>query len=207
MHRQSRRIEILAYLASESLSIAEFNVIHFAHYASCPPVTMIRMSRAESLGGHRVWPASTPQSCRDAVASLMAKGSLQLIDDATLGRIEAEMIADPVFGPINGLPQVGDLDFTKEGAALWRQINRELFERDEAEHWTGLGEEGSVVYFATSESTLRRLIDDDQRTSGREILSVSEFVSIGPWRDRWWDVIMRQGFRVTLTYGPMIDDA
>jgi hypothetical protein len=205
MHRHPYRMKILAYLARESLSIAEFNVIHFAHYASCPPVTMIRMAHAESLGS-RVWPTSSRRACRDAVASLMTKGLLQLIDDAALGRIEAEMIAEPAFGPIDGLPQLGDLDFTKEGATFWRQIRRELFEWDEAKHWTGLGDADSEEFFATSESTLRRLIDDEWRRSGREILSVSDIVEIGPWRDRWWDVIMHQGFRATVTYGLMLDE-
>jgi hypothetical protein len=86
MPHHLRRTQILAYLARESLSVAEFNVIHFAHYASCPPITMIRMAHAESLG-FKAWPESTRPACRDAVASLMAKGLLQLIDDAALRRI------------------------------------------------------------------------------------------------------------------------
>lgn len=206
MDRQLRREQILAYLARESLSVAEFNVIHFAHYASCPPATLIRFAHAESLG-HGAWPSSTQEACRYAVNSLMAKGLLQLIDDAALLRIEVEMIAEPAFGPISDLPRLGDLDFTKDGAALWRRILRDLLHQDPAEHCTGLGDEDSEVFYATSEATLRRAIEFHLRVSGREILSVSETDTIGPWRDRWWNVIMEQGFRATVTHGAMIDDA
>jgi hypothetical protein len=205
MRRHPYRMKILAYLASQSLSVAEFNVIHFAHYASCPPRTMIRMAHAESKAG-RAWPTSSPRACRDAVASLMTQGILQLIDDAALRRIEAKMIAEPAFGPVDGLPDFGDLDFTSEGGALWHRISRELFDRNDSDFWTGLGEEDSMTLYACSESTLRQQIDHDSRFSGREIIAVSDIVPIGPWRDRWWNAIMGQGFRATVTYGAMLDE-
>jgi hypothetical protein len=206
MARQARRLKILAYLARESLSVAEFNVIHFAHYASCPPLTMIRMAHAESVGFPHSCPASSRVECRYAVSSLMEKGLLQIIDDAALRRIEAAMLAEPAFGPLDGLPDFGDLDFTSEGGALWRQINREVFESDEDNFWTGLGEDDSMTFYAASESTLRRLVADDPRHSGREILSVSDIVAIGPWRDRWWNDIMERGFCATLAYRPRPDE-
>jgi hypothetical protein len=206
MRSHFRRSQILTYLASQSLSIAEYNVIHLIHYASYPPVDCVRMAQAESLAGHRVWPASSRSACRDAVASLMLRGVLQLIDANALRRIEAEMVAEPAFGPLSGLPELGDIDFTREGGALWRRIDRELFECDEADFWTGLGEEDSMTFYATSEATLRRQLVDESRFSGREILSVSEIAAIGPWRDRWWDPIMERGYRATVTYGAMLDE-
>ncbi len=205
MQRHLLRMKILAFLARESLSVAEWNVLHFAQYASCPPRTMIRFAHRESLFP-RGWLPSSRAGCRGAVASLMAKGFLQLIDDAALHGIEARMIAEPAFGPLSGLPDFGDLDFTEEGATLWRRIRLEVFEQEVAEHWTGLGDEDSMVFFATSESTIRRLIDDEARNSGREIFSASDIASIGPWRDRWWNDILDRGFRTTVTYGPMLDE-
>ncbi len=202
-----RRLKILAYLAQQSLSVAEYNVLLHIHYDSNPPVACIRMAHAESLAGHRVWPASSPRACRDAVTSLMGRGILQLIDDAALQRIEAEMIAEPAFGPLAGLPDLGDIDFTREGGAFWHRVDGELNHKGEADFWTGLGEEDSMTYYAVSEATLHRLIDDEPRFSGREIIGVGEIVAIGPWRGRWWNAIMDQGFRVTLTYRPQPDEA
>jgi hypothetical protein len=117
------------------------------------------------------------------------------------------MVSHPAFGPYDGLPELGDLDFTTEGGALWRRINRELFEQDETEHWTGRGDSDSMEWIATSESTIRRLIGEEECNSGREIVAVSEIVSVGPWRDRWWDVIYEQGFLATVTYRPEPEDA
>ncbi len=199
------RLKTLAYLARESLSVAEYNVLCFAHYGSHPPRTMIRFAHRESIG----WPIRPPSSraaCRGAAASLMAKGLLQIIDDAALLRIEAEMAANPAFGPFRGLPEFGDLDFAKAGAILWRRIVRELFEQDESKHWTGQGDADSMEFIATSESILREQISHDLRYSGREVISVSDITAIGPWRDHWWDDIFEQGFRATLTYRPEPED-
>jgi hypothetical protein len=210
MRRHPYRMKILAYLASQSLSVAEFNVIHFAHYASCPPRMMIRMAHAESIGVPDFCPASSRADCRDAISCLMGKGLLQIIDDAALRRIDAKLTAEPAFGPIDGLPDLGDLDFTSEGGALWQRINRELFNGNDSDFWTGLGEadtEDTMTLYACSESTLRQQIDHDSRFSGREILAVSEIVPIGPWRDRWWNAIMEQGFQAILTYGASLDEA
>jgi hypothetical protein len=199
------RMKILAYLARESLTVGELNIISMTHYASLPPRSMIRMAHAESLDGP-AWPPSSRLACRDAIVSLMARGWLQIIDDAALRGIEAQMAFAPAFGPYDGLPEFGDLDFTNEGGSIWRRINRDLFGQDEAEHWTGLGDSESFEYVATSESILRRLLDDETRTSGREILSVSDIVPIGPWRDRWWDAIMVEGYRASGTYRPWPED-
>src|SRR4051794_17254089 len=64
----------------------------------------------------------TQEEAQVALTACLGKGWLQVIDDVALAKIAGELQEGRLLGPINGLPEVGDVDFTHAGAELWKRL-------------------------------------------------------------------------------------
>ena len=143
---------------------------------------------------YRYGDSVTEESCRAALAACLAKGWLQVIDDAALADIAARLHAGGVLGPVYDLPEVGQVDFTATGAGLSRQI----FDRDGPRPpfaSTDVVREKTARYFrsrevAASEAASFWVEYDD-------VVAVSVPTPTGPWRAQWWRRFP-EGYRVDI---------
>ena len=143
---------------------------------------------------YRYGDSVTEESCRAALAACLAKGWLQVIDDAALADIAARLHAGNFIGPINGPPRVGKVDFTAVGAAFWQRICDRDGRRSPFAYYDVVREK-TARYFrsrevAASEAASFWVEYDD-------VVAVSEPTPTGPWRAQWWRRFS-EGYRVDI---------
>jgi hypothetical protein len=143
-------------------------------YAACPDY---------SLAG-----PVTKGECQVALAACLAKGWLQVIDEAALARIADELREGRFLGPVYGLPEVGGVDFTGAGAELWHRYGRLC---------SAAGSRNSGPPFAFTDvvhckytryfrTQVAALADIEDVRSYDDVVSVSGPTPTGPWRVQWW---------------------
>lgn len=178
------RIEALteewARLGVHILEASLFHVLHFGLHL--PP---------EDLADRATWPdyrlggAARVEDSLAALKDCLGRGWLQVIDEQALSRIRAELRAEGRIGPIYGLPEVGDVDFTPEGAALWRSDGqnrtRAAFLLPFAYSVTCWRED--FLYFRNRSCAAAALKEHQEF---EEVVSATGPTEVGPWRAQWW---------------------
>jgi len=162
-----------------SPELALFNVVHYG--LTMPtgglPSTAARKDYSRGL--------ATEAECRAALAACLAKGWLQLIDEAALGGIVDELRKGRFLGPIYGLPGVGGIDFTETGAALWRRHSGRGPHPDKTHPsvFTDVVHSKTSRYFRSRKAALAGI---EEAKQWGEVVSVTGPYLIGPWRAQWW---------------------
>jgi hypothetical protein len=162
------------------------------------PHQNVKLTPAEAALFYRIhfhaWPASDlPGACEEysggrattadgeaALAECLAKGWLQVIDEAALATITKDVRAAGLIGPIYGLPKLGDVDFTPVGAAIWLS---ERDPRDPSELPFQI-----VVHAKSSHycrTTAAALATINGLREWDNVDSIDGPFEIGPWRAQW----------------------
>jgi hypothetical protein len=130
-------------------------------------------------------PTVTEEECRVALAACLGKGWLQVIDEAALAKIVAELRDGGVVGPVYGLPDLGGVDFTPAGAELWHRICdlRHSDRRGPPFAYPDMVHCKYTRYFRSEAATL---VDLAEMRRQEGIVSVAGPSLIGPWRVQWW---------------------
>lgn len=165
---------------------ALFNKIHFGGW----PAPDLPATAARSYSDGR----ATPAECEAALADCLAKGWLQVIDEAALTAISNDVRAAGLIGPVYSMPDRGDVDFTPLGAAIWLSLHDSLetstpafaYQVEIAVHVK------SSHYFRTKATALATINEIQGDDSVRSIRGPFE---IGPWRAQWWRRFIR-GYRI-----------
>jgi hypothetical protein len=165
---------------------ALFNKIHFGGW----PTPDLPATAARSYSDGR----STTAECEAALADCLDKGWLQIIDKAALTAISDDVRAAGLIGPIYRLPDIGDVDFTPLGAAIWLSLYHPLeasttafaYQVEMAVHLK------SSHYFRTKPAALATIswIQADE-----SVCSIRGPFEIGPWRAQWWRRFL-DGYRI-----------
>lgn len=172
------------------------------------PHQNVKLTPAETALFRRLhfhsWPASDlPGACEEysggrataadgeaALAECLARGWLQVIDEAALAAISQDVRAAGLIGPIYGLPKLGDVDFTPVGAAIWlsgrgprdpRELPFQIVVRAKSSHYCRTK--------AAALATINELQEWDN------VDSIGGLFEIGPWRAQWWRRFLA-GYRI-----------
>ena len=127
----------------------------------------------------------TVEECRDAIGRLCFRGLTEIVDLRTLKRVRKHLSTSEGIGPTGGLPLIGELDFTLEGAKIYRAI----LNSDKAD----IGQD--YYWFHTTAFIYRRnaikLIGYDLNQMLHEVkccefVPIAQYEQIGVWRSQWW---------------------
>jgi hypothetical protein len=115
----------LKLLKRHKMSRAEWAIMATIGMWPFPRDDLARTAASHSEGdplGH-----VSAEACEAALFSCISKGWLRIVDERILQCIRSFLQRRPSLGPIYGLPEVGDVDFTTRGANNFRKIIKELF--------------------------------------------------------------------------------
>jgi hypothetical protein len=204
--RLANRERILAELGMTRPESALFTAVYYG--STIPAAQLPRRAVMEdySEDGTRV----TEEACRDALAACFAKGWLRVIDAAALAKIAEELAEGQFLGPIYGLPQVGDVDFTASGAQLFQrrfalcrsadlELHRRLFPHsglltEPPTAYADVVRNKTFKYFKTKAAAFAAM--EEARTE-YDFVSASGPDPIGPWRVQWWR-LFPEGYRIDI---------
>jgi hypothetical protein len=200
---------LLEFLKIHELTVDEFHVIHIIHYGSHPPDRLIRQTVAESQQWFGRLPPTNREQCEEAFGSLMSRGLLQVVDEREIEQIKEELVRDPAYGPLDDLPEAGEVDFTKRGARLWERIEREVFQRTDTYGGMCRLEESEGLYLHEYVGTTKEIVVGcvEQNEEGYVPSPYVGPVPVGRWRNRWWEDPHPQGYRITFStpVGPLVE--
>ncbi len=130
---------------------------------------------------------ATEDGCRAALAECLAKGWLQVIDEAILAAITDGLRRDRVLGPLCGFPTDGGVDFTSEGAALWRRFRDRTRDTPRANPYaySTVVHRKTTRFFRTREAAVAERELTLERAGGETVTVEGPFPT-GPWRAQWW---------------------
>ena len=181
--RAQKNRENAAKLATLGITPAEASLFHVIQYGLTIAADDLCYRAAHE--DYAVGGPITEELTQAALAGCFAKGWLQVIDEAALGRIQEELRRDGVLGPIFGYPSIGGVDFTHAGAEQLFRIVEHLWNggRAKSSPYGDVVHEKSSYYFP---SEAKAIIERDLWKECKNVVVVSEPVQIGPWRANWW---------------------
>lgn len=178
-------------LAEFRLSIAEYMMLHLIHYESRPAKESARF--AIGLLAHTELNLPSLQECEIAIESLGNRKLATIVDTETQRKIITINKSFDGVGPTDGMPLLGDLDFTERGAELWRSVlNFENSSMGNDYYWFSC-----LAFIYRSNATI--LIGNSADWVLHEV-KVCEFTPVGAleeigcWRNQWWREIPK-GYR------------
>jgi hypothetical protein len=185
---KQRREDIFA---ETGLTFPEATLLNVVHYGmqDGPSELPDRATVKEYAWGE----PATIEEYASALVSCLAKGWLQVIDDAAIQKISNELREGQILGPIYCLPRVGSVDFTSAGAQLWNSLVdcdplRSRLVAQDVVH------QRSVAFFPTRAAALAYM---KEFRSDAATVSMSDPVPTGPWRVQWWRRFS-DGFRIDI---------
>lgn len=185
--------EIVAELASLGVTRAEASLFHVINYgySLLPHLLCYHASFPSyySLGGD-----VSEEENQAALTGCLAKGWLQFVDEAVLGRIQSEIREAGILGPIYGYPALGGINFTHEGAEQWLNIRNKLWNDQASKPFVYCDTvcEKHAFYFSSEAKAVAEL--DRWKRSESVVAAVGPF-PIGPWRANWWRRFSK-GYRI-----------
>lgn len=189
--------ETAAALAELGITPPEASLFNVVHYGITAPPS--NLSRRAASSGYSVCGPVTGEENQAALAGCLSKSWLQIIDEAALGRIQAEIRRSGLLGPVYGYPSVGGVDFTHAGAEQWFRLCERLWGTggEESFAFCDVVHEKSVRYFR---SNLKAVAERENIKKWESVVSVAGPFSIGPWCVYWWEQF-RSGYRLEMTFG------
>ncbi len=183
----------MAVLAAHRVSSPESALLNAVHDypGNSPPQMPDYAWRYYSLGQ-----SVTEDECQAALPGCFARGWFRIVDQPALSEIRTEIWRKGLFGPVFGLPPLGGVDFTPEGARLWQHLIFELSEGvDESPYWCSMTGEGQRSLYCRSLEVAVR--ERDRLLNPRDNIAVTDPQPIGPWRVQWWRRYP-QGYRLDM---------
>jgi hypothetical protein len=162
---------------------------------------------AYRLPGSAAWSAqddfgvtASEEECRAGLDACLRYGWLRIVDEGALHEIEALLGSEPAIMVTAGnIGQLGDIDFTPRGAALYRMLVGD---------WLGPDWEDDVTAWKESFREEHYYCESEDGLPGRgqdravlcEAVRASRVVPIGPWCVWWWEQFPK-GYRLELKIG------
>jgi len=174
------------FMNRHRLDVHQFHVFLTLLYVSLPPQRLVIQVSSENEIGN-AFGGSTEKECQNALDCLLARGFVQIITQRSLRGIRLIHRSEKNTGPVLEWPKIGNVDFTVEGAKLAICIMREMFVSAEGFAW---GETRWVnrkfiqIFNVSIEAVRKDLAELDIESKGK--VKISEAISVGCWRDRWW---------------------
>jgi hypothetical protein len=138
-------------------------------------------------------PVPTAAACRVAIRSLCDRNLTRIIDAESQSEIRRFVRDLDCVGPTDGIPYIGQFDYTITGAKLWRDVlNFAHSEVEDDYYWYTY-----VCFVRRRSHTIVYAFDSewaDESIASSELVPVSNWEPIGRWRSQWWREIPR-GFR------------
>lgn len=163
--------------------MAEYVMLHQIHYD--PRDARSAPRYALGLLSHCGFQLPSERECFDAIRSLCFRQLITIVDGATRHQIRAYLKSRLGIGPTDGLPMVGETDFTLKGAELWRNmLNYGRGQHDEDHFWY---QTGSFIYRKNAIVMIyhsKEWLFGDIRRCEFEPYGPCE--TIGRWRRQWW---------------------
>jgi len=149
---------------------------------------------ARGLVTDTVIPVPTAASCRAAIRTLCDRKLTRIIDQRA--QLEIQRFARDLdcVGPTDGIPYIGQFDYTLAGAKLWRDVlnfGHPDFGTDY--YWNNY-----VCFIRRRAATIVHTFDAewaDDSVASCELTPVGQWEPIGRWRSQWWREIPN-GFRL-----------
>lgn len=187
----ARKRSLIETLAELDITLDEASLFIVIQYGiGAHPESLPRHAAADE---YRLDDSASEVGCQAALADCLAKGWLQVLDDAALADIAALLKAGNIIGPVYRLPHVGRVDFTQAGANRWFRIR----DRDgpaEPFAFTDVVREMTARYFTTRAAAEA---EAEWARGEEETAAVSDPTPTGPWRAQWWRRFA-QGYRIDI---------
>lgn len=139
-------------------------------------------------------PVPTAAACRAAMRSLCDRKLTRIVDAESHLEIRRFVRELDCVGPTDGIPYIGQFDYTIAGAKLWRDVlnfGHSDFEIDYYWH-------NYVCFIRRRSVTIVYTFDAewaDDSVASCELTPVGQWEPIGRWRSQWWREIPH-GFRL-----------
>jgi hypothetical protein len=180
--RAEARSAALADLGLTRADAALFTVLHYGQTTA--PEFLPGRAAAEDY--NPLGPTVTEEECRVALAGCLARGWLRVIDEPARASIFRELRAGGYTGPVyqGGGPDVGCVDFTDAGLALWRRLC-ELTrpDQDTPAVYTDVVREHTARFFRTASAATAAIAEIRKQ---EDVVAVAGPTPTGPWRAQWW---------------------
>lgn len=165
------------------------NLIHYE-----PRSVEVAARHALLLLDHTDIPLPTLSDCNAAIATLCSSGAAAIVDLGLQNEISNRISSFGGFGPTDGIPFLGQLDFTLAGAELWRSIlNFETPEMGVDYYW-----HNTLSFSYRRNATILTGFDLDWVLRDAKLCEfepMEQPEQIGVWRSQWWREIP-SGFRL-----------
>jgi hypothetical protein len=189
--------EYVRILKRQKVTRAEWAVLSTTGMWPLPHEELARAAARDSQGD--ALGTVSEMTCQEALSACIEKGWLRVVDDHVLEEIRSFLNLDKAIGPVYGLPQLGDVDFTPKGAELFKLIRKEIFGANWAASHAYQKEICSKeqLYVITKKGAERAIKEIKDRY---DAVLVKEPKIIGPWRVYWWEKYSK-GYRIDVETG------
>lgn len=190
-HNRMNIEQHLTAFARRRLTPAEWFVFSIPGQWPVSKNVLPRIAQSQSVGDPRG--EVELKECEKAVDALLERGWIHAVTRSSLNSLQGKL-ADLEYGiPVYDLPQVGDVDFTEEGADIFRDLSDELY----GPLWF------SKALIENEEQTQKTLyaynsadIDDARNEAVRRGVNVVSKDLLGKWCIYWWKRY-ESGWRIT----------
>ncbi len=166
-------------------------MLHLIHYESRPAKESARF--AIGLLAHTNLNLPSLAECELEIESLCRRKLTNIVDVDVRSKIAATNRSFNGIGPTDGMPMLGDLDFTERGAELWRAVlNFEHSSMGDDYYWFNCG-----AFIYRRNATILIGYNSEWVLHDVEVCAfvpTSPIEEVGPWRIQWWREIPH-GFR------------
>jgi hypothetical protein len=171
------------------LSLPEWYVLSIPGQWTLPESDVPDIAASQSEGDPRG--EVTPHECEIALEKLISRGLLRVIDTAARNNVKAKLVLTGYGTPVYGLPKVGDIDFTANGAVTFRSLSNELY----GKYWfsEALVNGKKRIVFTYLKKRLRLITAE----AANRQMSCS-IRRIGKWSIYWW-LTFPSGWMITLS--------
>lgn len=163
------------------LNIAEYAILNSLHYEQNRVERVPKSARA-LFGAGELMPSLT--ECSRGMESLNSRRLTQFVDRKVREEIVRDVERFNCLGPTDGIPDVGEFDFTLDGAELWRSLlNQWHTDAPTDFYW-----HNTLVYIYRRNGLIVRAFDSEwaEVSIHEENFDVIYKSPIGVWRSRWW---------------------
>ncbi|WP_200861179.1 hypothetical protein [Rhodopirellula baltica] len=178
-------------LTEFGLTLAEYVMLNLVHYE--PRRVDNAPGYARGLVDATVIPVPTAASCKAAIRTLCDRKLTRIINDESQLEIQRFVKDLDCIGPTDGIPYIGQFDYTIAGAKLWRDV----LNFNHSDFWTDYYWNNYVCFIRRRAAINVYTFDTDRADDSAascELTPVSPWAPIGRWRSQWWREIPH-GFR------------
>lgn len=126
----------------------------------------------------------TEVECRVALEECFQRGWVQLIDQPARARIGSELRRTGIYGPVGGLPRIGGVDFTAEGAATYLRVLRRA-NPERRDVWRARETRQHLANYFPSAQRARRWCEEALSSWARVVAGPTHIGSWGNYANCW----------------------